>query len=507
VLWLKKEGIRMNKLSLLLLFTCSLKALTEGQLDTSFNPSGSIPGTQTVTDTSLGATTAAALRAVTQSDGKIIQVGYTEVSGTKKISVARYTRDGILDTSFNASATVPGVVQTAIGSYSGLVQATGVALQSDGKVVVVGVAGNGLTTLNGIIVRYKTDGTLDTTFNASGSQPGVVETSISGFDYASGLSGVVIQSNGRIVICGGLWQDATYKIVVMRYTAAGVIDTTFGGGNGYIIKLESAWSAAIASSLRLQSDQKIVLSGYATIGGVKNFLVARFATNGDYDTTFNSVGYVTTDIGSGSDSVGTDLRIQSDGKIVIGGYATVSGTMQFALARYTTVGALDTGSFNASAGYITTNVTTSGSGSHTSKAWGVDLQADGKAVLGGYSTLSSTNYFAVARYTTAGALDTTFNDSGHQAGTNTVSLSSETGGDLSFGTVMQPDGRVILSGYIGSPVQGFGLARFIGLPVVVPAVQETDANSKVSLIGLGTGSVTKAKAFYALLREKYYDWV
>ncbi len=497
----------MNKYSLLLLFsTFALRGLTEGQLDTSYNPSGAISGIKTVADTSIGASTAAAFRAITLSDGKVVHAGYTIDSGVKKIVVARYTRDGALDTTFNANAAVPGLVQTAIGSYSLIVLVVGVALQPDGKIVVVGVAGDITTALKGIIVRYKTDGTLDTTFNARGSQPGVVETSISGFDYI-GLSGIAVQSDGKIIICAGILRDATYKIVVMRYTAAGVIDTTFGGGNGYIIKLEPSWSEALASSIRLQSDHKIVISGYAKINGVRILLVARFATNGDYDTTFNSVGYNTTDIGAGGSSKGTDLRIQSDGKIVVVGYAEVDGTTQFAVARYTTRGVLDTGSFNASAGYITTNVTTSGSGSHSSRAWGVDLQADGKVVLGGYSTLSYKNYFAVARYTTRGLLDTTFNGSGHQPGTNTVNLSSESGGNLSFGTVMQPDGRVILSGYMGLLFQGFGLARFVGLPVEVPAVQETDANSKVSLIGLGTGYVTKTKAFYALLRKKYYDWV
>jgi len=507
-LWLKEERAKMSKLSLLLiLFSCSLRALTEGQLDTSFNPTGTTPGTQTITETTLGATVAGATKVVTASNGVIYQLGNALIGGVYKVILAKYTRDGVLDTTFNSGGSVPGTTTPLrIGSTAAAVDARP-QLLSNGKILAAGYAGT-FPVYSLFIARYNADGTLDTTFNSSGTQAGVVTQN---FSTSTTIYDMRVQSDGKIVLAGGLYDGSNTDLLVARYTSAGVLDTaTFGSGNGYITKRETGWTTALAYSLAIQSNGRIVIGGYAVVGGNYRSLVARFTSTGSYDTTFNSTGYNLTDITqSGAINVWNDIDIQSDGKIVSVGYSGASGARSLIVARYLSTGALDSTGFNASGTTLAGTNSLDVTGAESTLGYGITLQADSKIIAAGYLYDGSNHSYFCARYATDGTLDTTFNAADTQAGVINVSFGSSVANDICYGTTMQPDGRIILSGNIEdasySP-NGFGIARVIGLPVVVPVAQETDADSKVSTIGLGTGWVTKAKSFYALLREKYYDW-
>ena len=139
-----------------------------------------------------------------------------------------------------------------------------------------------------------------------------------------------------------------------------------------------------ALSIALQNDGKIVVAGSSISGNNYDFALVRYNTNGSLDTSFNGSGKVTTDFGRNGD-IGNSVAIQNDGKIVVSGFSGTGGggSYFFATARYTANGGLDT-SFNGT-GKVTTQI-----GGTVNRAYGVAIQSDGKIVSAGYCNVAST---------------------------------------------------------------------------------------------------------------------
>ena len=177
------------------------------------------------------------------------------------------------------------------------------------------------------------------------------------------------------------------KVVILAnipYNGTGKVTTAIGSSND------------ICNSIAIQSDGKIVAGGYSDNGTNNDFAVVRYNTNGSLDTTFNGTGKVTTAIGISGDGC-YSIAIQSDGKIVAGGYSYNGTNNDFAVVRYNTNGSLDT-TFNG--GIITTPIGISGD-----VCLSIAIQSDGKIVAGGYSYNGANYDFAVVRYNTNGSLD------------------------------------------------------------------------------------------------------
>ena len=346
-------------------------------------------GTGKVT-TPIGGGDEVAHSVVAQADGKIILAGSSSNGSNNDFAVVRYNADGTLDTSFNGT----GKVATDFGS--GGDQANSVVLQSDGKIVVAGFSYNG-STYGFALARYNANGTLDTSFNGTGK----VTTAIgSGNDYGNG---VTVQADGKIVVAGGSSNGSNDDFALVRYNANGSLDTTFNGTGKVTTAIGSGGDDGY--SVVVQSDGKIVVAGQAVIGGFNDFALVRYNINGTLDTSFNGTGKVTTAIGSGDDA-GQSVTVQADGKIVAAGYATIGGNTDLALVRYNANGTLDT-SFNGS-GKVTTAI-----GSSDDVVRGMALQSNGKIIVGGWSKNAINNIdFAVALYNTNGSLDTSFNGTG-----------------------------------------------------------------------------------------------
>jgi uncharacterized delta-60 repeat protein len=215
----------------------------DGSLDNTFNSTGVVTST-------IGQAYALAI----QSDGKIVVAGW---SGSH-ILVARYTSTGTLDTTFNQT----GVVTAAIGSSS---SGNSIALQSDGKIVVAGGAEGYF-----VVVRYTITGGLDSTFN----QTGVVTTDISPNNDEA--SSVAIQPDGKIVVGGvnNDWSHTIgvpkTDLVVARYTDDGRLDSTFNHTG--IVTTSLSNGADKTYSLALQEDGKIVVGGWTTLDGITNYI-------------------------------------------------------------------------------------------------------------------------------------------------------------------------------------------------------------------------------------------
>lgn len=249
-----------------------------------------------------------------QSDGKIVIGGYfTSIDGTARNRITRLNANGTLDTSFNAGGT----------GANGNVE--DVKLQSDGKILISG----SFTQVNGVnrwgVARLNTDGTLDTTFN-----PGSVDAAHPGaWDGSYPVYQMAVQSDGKIVINGGNHRYANeIHWRVARLNTDGTPDSSF---KSYI----NWWGSSVA----LQADGKIVVGGDFGRAGEANtstgavispdaprVRVARFNTDGTLDTAF--------DPGTGADAWVWAVLPQADGKIYIGGkFNNVNGTIRHGVAR------------------------------------------------------------------------------------------------------------------------------------------------------------------------------
>jgi uncharacterized delta-60 repeat protein len=371
-----------------------------------------------------------------QTDGKIVVAGYATVGPAAQIGLVRYNVDGSLDKSFNGT----GKVITAVGD--GDCKAEGLALQSDGKIVVAGYSfkPSGKDRAEFTVLRYNPDGTLDSGFGESGK----VTSEIGG--SSDSAKSVALQDDGKIVVAGDTLAPGNNDFAVARYNANGSLDTSFNGTG----KATADFSQIdYGRSVAVQGDGKIVVAGDAERGDHRTFAVARFNANGTADISFNKTGKVTTDFGGGK-AEARGVAVQSDGKIVVAGLASPDGTEKFALVRYNLDGTLDT-SFGGT-GKVLTLV-----GISSSNATAMALQGDGKIVVVGHAVNNSgrDRDFALVRYNADGSLDTRFNGSGKV----TTAVSDHDG--HCEAVALEKDGKIVAAGWVSSGDNSdFAVVRF-----------------------------------------------
>jgi len=216
------------------------------------------------------------------------------------------------------------------------------------------------------------------------------------FPRAVVLQNVTVNGNvEQMIVAGanatlGKGKNTENVFAVVRLTPSGRMDTTFGSGG-----VTSSNFPGLILALAIDSLNSIVAVGEANTTGVYLVAAARYSVNGSADTSFGSNGYTSFPILTNSH--GYAVALQSDGKIVIGGPATNTGTpLQMFVARLTTTGALD-GNFGTS-GYAIPNFSSYGYNEGSGDAVLVQ-PADGKIILGGLEVLDpNPNVAALARY-------------------------------------------------------------------------------------------------------------
>ena len=357
-----------------------------GTLDLTFSGDG-------IVTTSFGSSLSIdSARAVAiQSNGKIVVAGQEGSQSNPGVGLARYNTNGTLDTTFSGD----GILEMEFAAPGGGA-AAGVAIQTDGKIVVVGSSGSDFA-----VARLNTDGTLDATF---GPPPGGIVTR----DFGSANEGaiaVAIQTDGRIVVAGSSVIGGRTVFVFDRFSTTGFPEfigpsdpavngsqhTSFGGGVDAFLR-----------SMAIQADGKVVLAGdtlFVSGGGQvgtgvveRDMGIARYNTDGTMDTTFSTDGL--RGIEFAPSSFASAVAVQPDGKIVVAGRAETSGTLNlnFALARLNTNGSLDL-TFSGD-GLLTTDFS---SGATTRDDFGsaVAIQRNnGRIVVAG----SAAGNVALARY-------------------------------------------------------------------------------------------------------------
>ncbi len=302
-----------------------------------------------------------------------------------------------------------------------------VAIQTDGKIVVAGASNVGGAHNGFALARYNVAGSLDTTFGIGGK---ILTYCWQGSVCSFSGRSVVIDNDGKILVAGEYDDNlGGPDFALLRYEVNGTLDTSFGSGGAAITDFggtgDGAYSAAI------QSDGKIVVAGFSTLGAY-DFALARYYTDGSLDTSFGIGGKVNTDFGDTDWSY--SMAIQSDGKIIAVGYSNFALVQSFAVARYNTNGSLDT-TFGT-AGKVTTKF------GGADSAHSVAIQSDGRIVVAGYSNVAYTQGladFALARYNTNGSLDMSFGTGGK--------VTTYFGGtDLGYSVAIQNDGKIVVVG-------------------------------------------------------------
>lgn len=385
-----------------------------GTLDATWATSSPLGAGKVTTSLTAGDNLSRAL--ALQPDGKVVVAGICVNGSTKDICAVRYNADGTLDAGFGSG----GKVITAVGTGDDVANA--VALQPDGKVVLAGGC-FGATKTNFCAVRYNADGSLDNTFGSGGKAVAAFGT-VSDVAYA-----MAVQPDGKLVLAGVCGVGSRNNVCALRFTAGGLLDTSFGGTGKVITTVGSVTD--FAAALALQPDGKLVIAGNC-VSASTNICALRYNADGSLDSTFGSAGKVVTPTTSGSE-LGYALVVQPDGKLVIAG-SCYNGTNQvFCAVRYGDTGALDANF--GSAGKAITVV-----GSNRSEALAVDLQPDGKLVLAGYCGFAPTEDFCALRYNNDGSPDTTFGSAGKVVTAIVPSY------DIATAVAVQPDGKLLLGG-------------------------------------------------------------
>ncbi|MGB5013269.1 MAG: FG-GAP-like repeat-containing protein [Pyrinomonadaceae bacterium] len=408
----------------------------KGNLDRSFNGGG--------VNVSAVAGAEKAMDAVVQPDGKIVVVGGGAVNGaTWDLVVQRYNADGTLDAAFGNQ----GKSSFSLGTLSEVANA--VALQSDGKIVVAGYFQQPTNWADYFVVRLLQNGLIDTTFGNQGvtiysptqttdipvtvamqTIGGVERIVVGGYVSTAGtmfsvsrldlngqldptfgeqgiknvtvggntdiLQDIAIDSENRIVAAGSSRFDAgggSFRddFAAVRFTANGQLDTSFSGDGKVITQMGLL---AQARSVVIQNE-KIVIGGFARVGVNNDFALARYNTDGTLDTTFGTSGKTFTNFTNNEEQI-HELLLQNDKRIVGVGFTFTGNNRNFAVARYTVNGVLDTAF--GSCGKVMTDL-----GTTVDIAYGAAIQPDGKIIAVGESNNAATSAdFAVVRYTTGG---------------------------------------------------------------------------------------------------------
>jgi uncharacterized delta-60 repeat protein len=370
-------------------------AMAAGDLDPTFAPNiTNYPGSIRIT--------------AFQADGKMLVGGFFKrINGEEHFGLMRFNANGTPDSAF-----APKIGETV----------TTIAVQPDGKILI----GGGFTRVNGVgrnrIARLNADGSLDTTFNPGGGADNTVYS-------------ISLQPDGKIIV-GGFFRnfDTNQRSNLARLNSDGTIDFSFDASmsnEGFVI------------TTYLLPDGKILAGGFYTVlGGPFTSTIQRFNPNGSLDSSFNP--------GDGANSTVRDIKVQPDGKILIGGsFTSYNGTPRGRIARLNADGTLDT------------------SFTHTSGAnnaiYSVTLLNSGKIVIGGFfTTYEGTSRNFIAQLNSNGSLDTSFNPgTGFNGGIyETVALPANqifAGGNVTFYNGFQRDlaARINADGSIDS---NFGLS-------------------------------------------------
>ena len=460
---LRNSDLRLERLE-------DRRLLAAGDLDTTFNPAGPVPGIKIGQFAPFGLENPAdeGVATAVQADGKIVVATQRRpASGNifSDVLVARYNADGSADTTFGSG----GSTAFDFGSSGSQSLVRDVAIDNLGRIIVVGA---GPSASNFAAARLTSTGLLDNSFGTLG----IVSNNF-GIGNGEALA-VAIQADGKIVMGGVMGGGGAGNFALIRYNTNGslddgsVTDSTPGNSFGVSGRVTTDFHGGrdAANDLIIQSDGKIVAVGVADTGGSesRNFALARYNVDGTLDTSFGPslTGKVSTEIVTAaaqpgrlsSDDTAWSAKLQSDGSIIVGGTAGVQLSLtvtdsDMVIARYTSGGLLDStflpdpalgrGSVSG-----THRVTVAPLGTLGDFGKDVLIQPDGKYVIAGMVNTSGNFTITLGRVLNNGSLDTTFSGDGLQQ--TSLGAAYQAGQTRTHAGALTPEGNILV---VGSGVQ------------------------------------------------------
>jgi uncharacterized delta-60 repeat protein len=337
---------------------------------------------------------------------KILAGGqFNSYNGNIQYKIIMLNSDGSVDTTF-----ITGT------GFNSTVHA--LAVQSDGKILV----GGSFTQFNGQtrnrIIRLNSDGSIDNTFNI-------------GTGFNSTVRSISIDPDGRVIVGGDFTQyNGNTRNYIIRLNTDGSIDTNLSIGTGF--------NSTVYSTIALSSGQIVVGGNFTTYNGTTRNYILRLEYNGNIDNTFS--------VPTGFDGPVVTMTLQSDQKVLAGGFFTSYNTFAVSrIVRINTNGTID-GPF----------ASTIGSG-FSSTVRSISLQSDGKILIGGnFITFNGNTANYICRLNSDGSFDTTF-----------VQASSGINNQVNS-ILTQPNGEIIVGGWFSTNYNGVPINRFANFIVEQP---------------------------------------
>jgi uncharacterized delta-60 repeat protein len=381
-----------------------------------------------------------------QLDGKLVAVGSSSLSNLQGIALVRYNTDGSVDTSFGTEGTTRFFPPTTAPTTS-----HGALFDSLGNILAV-IDENGTT----VVARFTPNGVLDTSYNSIGY---VTYASVKTLGYA-------LQTDGKLVLAGpgfipGNGNNVTMVGLVTRLNSDGTLDSTFGSGGKVVLR-----SLSTARGLALQtvsSQQYIVVGGQSTGGDTA---LMRLQPSGAVDSSFGSSGLTTVSVcGQGSNA--DPVAIDNSGNILVAAavHLVSSGPPKTAVMRFTPSGKVDT-TFGDLSGAARTGRTILDVFGDNTQMYSIKFNSIDQTILvGGNATIPTGSfthdqYLVTARYFATGALDTSYGSKGLTAADFGVHQTWVLG-PAPDALLLQTDGRIVIGGGTSASGYSFSLARYL----------------------------------------------
>ena len=456
---------------------------SDGTLDTSFNGAGYVIFSNTTGSAVVDEGTGIKI----DSSGRILVSGQvTDSSGEVDMIIMRYNDDGTLDANFNGTGFITN--NNAAGG-SGEDTGRDIYLGADDKIFVAGYSNMNLTSHAMAVWKYADDCgtptatvTMTSTFSLTETitltntpsltfthSPSVAHTpyptevscvyrdasfdgdgivthnNAAGGNINDYTTGVNIDSSGRLILTGYSWDGIDDDMVTWRYNADGSLDTSFGGGAGYITHDNAGGGNGGDhgyGKIREDSAGRLVMAGYTWNGSNDDMVVYRLNPDGTMDTSFNGTGYAThhNAAGGGGEERAFGIAVDNSDRPIAVGYSFNGSTDDMAIWRFNTDGSLDT-SFNGT-GYAVFDGTAGGTG--TELAASVEVDALGRIVVTGISENASGDFdMVIWRFNDDGSLDTSFNGTGYIVSS---SAAGGSGDDSGSEVLIDSAGRIVIAG-------------------------------------------------------------
>ncbi len=418
------------------------------------------------------------------STGKLLLVG-NGTGTTVAHSFTRYKSDGDVDTTYGSGGTVAG----HDGSLLGIT-----LLPDDGLLVASDFSTGNLTHFNdAAVMRYTATGARVAGFGTNGRATFRFDPDVAADEHATH---VIELASGKLLVVGYLWRGGSnFDIAAVRLNSNGALDTTFAD-DGYFL-FDFMGSIDRPSQVIELPDKKLILYGEvtdtSTFGQPSKVLFMRLTEDGDIDTTFGPGGTglttIITDVNS--DTPGAMVRL-ANGKFVFG----IGGTALWTVGRLTENGILD--SDFGTGGVTKLTAVFPDVVFAAAQTTGLDVQTDGRIVVNGSLTGFNAQFqvkygVGLARFEADGDPDTTF----HSGSAQRLYQITEAAPEVIAGVLVQADGRIVMGGSYPNGVDDRWMLRVNGdepVPVstttTLPAVLCGDAN--------GDGVVNVADALATL---------